>query len=56
VEFSIPLNKFEKEQMVIELHEQEKTIRQIAPIVRMSFRDISKKIKQYDKNQTTKKE
>jgi hypothetical protein len=39
VEFSIPLNKFEKEQKVIELHKQGKTIRQIAPEVRMSFRD-----------------
>jgi hypothetical protein len=49
LEFTIPLNKFEKEQRVIELHKQGKTIRQIAPEVRMSFRDISKKIKDYDK-------
>jgi len=41
----------EKEQRVIELHKHGKTIREIAPEVRMSFRDISKKIKQYDKNQ-----
>jgi hypothetical protein len=31
LEFLIPLNKFEKEKMVIELHKQGKTIRQIAP-------------------------
>ena len=43
--FEIPLNKFEKEERVIELHKQGKTIRQIAPIVHMSFRDISKIIK-----------
>ena len=49
MEFSIPLNKFEKEEKVIELHKQGKTIRQIAPKVRMSFRDISNKIKDYDK-------
>jgi transcriptional regulator len=49
VEFSIPLNKFEKEEKVIELHKQGKTIRQIAPIVRMSFTDISKIRKEYDK-------
>jgi hypothetical protein len=49
VEFSFPLNKFEKERRVIELHKQGKTIRQIAPEVRMSFRDISKIIKAYDK-------
>jgi hypothetical protein len=49
VEFSIPLNKFEKEEKVIELHKQGKTIRQIAPEVHMSFRDISKIIKAYDK-------
>ena len=45
----IHLNKFEKEKKVIELHKQGKTIREIAPIVHMSFRDISKKIKAYDK-------
>ncbi len=49
MEFSIPLNKFEKETKVIELHKQRKTIRQIAPEVRMSFRDISNKIKDYNK-------
>ena len=47
--FEIPLNKFEKEKKVTELHRQGKTIRQIASIVRMSFRDISKIIKAYDK-------
>lgn len=46
---TIPLNKFEKEEKVIELHKQGKTIRHIAPEVRMSFRDISKIIKAYDK-------
>ena len=45
----LTLNKFEKEKKVIELHKQGKTIREIAPIVHMSFRDISKKIKAYDK-------
>ena len=49
MDYSIPLNKFEKEKRVIELHKQGKTIRQIAPEVHMSFRDISKKIKNYDK-------
>jgi hypothetical protein len=44
------LNKFEKEKKVIELHKQQgKTIRQIAPEVHMSFRDISKIIKAYEK-------
>jgi hypothetical protein len=36
LEFPI-LNTFEKEEGVIELHKQGKTIRQIAPEVRMSF-------------------
>ena len=45
----IPLNKFEKEKKVIELHKQGKTIRQIAPEVHMAFRDISKKIKAYER-------
>ena len=49
MEFSIPLNKFEKEKRVIELHLEGKTIREIAPIIHMSFKDISKKIKAYDK-------
>ena len=49
MEFSLPLNKFEKEKKVIELHKEGKTIRQIAPKVRMSFRDISKIIKAYEK-------
>ena len=44
-----PLNKFEKKEKVIELHKQGKTIRQIAPEVHMSFRDISKLIKAYEK-------
>ena len=54
----IPLNKFEKEKKVIELHKQGKTIRQIAPEVHMAFRDISKIIKAYDKKMRleTKKE
>jgi transposase len=44
------LNKFEKEKKVIELHKQQgKTIRQIAPEVHMSFRDISKIIKAYER-------
>ena len=38
----IPLNKFEKEKKVIELHKQGKTIKQIAPEVHKIFRDISK--------------
>jgi hypothetical protein len=43
------LNKFEKEKKVIELHKAGKTIRLIAPEVHMSFRDISRIIKAYDK-------
>ena len=45
----IHLNKFEKEERVIELHKEGKTIRAIAPIVHMSFGPISKIIKAYDK-------
>jgi transposase len=47
--FQIPLNKFEKEKRVIELHLHGKTIREIAKEVHMSFRDISKLIKSYYK-------
>ena len=45
----IPLNKFEKEKRVLELHLEGKTIRDIASIVHMSFGPISKIIKAYDK-------
>ena len=38
-----------KKKKVIELHKQGKTIREIAPEVRMSFRDISKITKDYNK-------
>jgi hypothetical protein len=44
------LNKHEKEQKVIELHKQQgKTLKEIAKEVHMSFRDISRIIKTYDK-------
>ena len=45
----ILLNKFEKEKRVIELHLEGKTIRDIAKEVHLSFRDISKIIKEYNK-------
>jgi hypothetical protein len=48
-EMSETLNKFEKEKRVIQLHLEDKTIRAIAPLVHMAFRDISKIIKTYDK-------
>jgi DNA-binding NarL/FixJ family response regulator len=47
----ILLNKFEKEKRVIELHNQGKTIRDIAKEVHMSFRDIGRIIKTYEKQQ-----
>jgi len=47
----IPLNKFEKEKRVIELHNQGKTIREIAQELRTAFRDIGRKIKKYEKQQ-----
>ena len=45
----IPLNKFEKEKRVIELHLAGMTIRQIASEVHMSFTPISKIIKEYER-------
>ncbi len=48
MEFPI-LNKFEKEQKVIEVHKQGKTLKEISKIVHMSFRDISKIIKAYER-------
>ena len=47
----ILLNKFEKEKRVIELHLEGKTIRDIAKEVHMSFKDIGRIIKTYEKQQ-----
>jgi hypothetical protein len=43
------LNKYEKENRVIELHLAGKTIRDISKIVHMSFSDITKIIKAYER-------
>jgi hypothetical protein len=42
------LNKKEKEELVVKLHQENKTIRQIAETVHMSFGDIGKLIKRID--------
>jgi hypothetical protein len=42
------LNKYEKEQLVIKLHQDGKTIRDIASTAHMSFSDIGKIIKRID--------
>jgi len=42
-------NKFEKEKRVIELHKEGKTLKEIAQVAHMSFRDIPKIIKAYEK-------
>jgi transposase len=42
------LNKKEKEELVVKLHQQNKTIRQIAEIVHMSFKDIGTIIRRID--------
>jgi hypothetical protein len=44
------LNKEEKEQLVIKLHQESKTIREIASAAHMSFSDIKKIIKRVDGN------
>ena len=50
---SIPLNKFEKKKRVIDLHMVgKKMLKEIATEVHMSFRDISKIIKPYDKKRS----
>jgi hypothetical protein len=42
------LNKREKEDLVVKLHQENKTIRQIAEIVHMSFKDIGTIIRRID--------
>jgi hypothetical protein len=41
------LNKFQKQALVIELHNQGRTIRQIAEVVHMGFKDIADVIKKH---------
>ena len=50
----IPLNKYEKEKRVIELHLAGKTIREIAKEVHMSFTPISNIIKAYERKKNYK--
>jgi hypothetical protein len=47
------LNKYEKEQLVIKLHQDGKTIRDIASTAHMSFSDIGKIIKRIDGDDDT---
>ena len=49
MEFSIPLNKFEKQQKVIELHKQGKTYKEISIQAHKNFRDIKKIITTYER-------
>ena len=42
------LNKKEKEELVVKLHQENKTMRQIAEIVHMSFKDIGAIIRRID--------
>ena len=42
------LNKYDKEQLVIRLHEEGKTMRDIASAAHMSFSDIKKVIRSID--------
>ena len=44
----VTLNKKEKEELVVKLHQENKTIRQIAEIVHMSFKDIGAIIRRID--------
>ena len=46
------LNKKEKEELVVKLHEENKTLRQIAEIVHMSFSDIGRIVKKLDGRDT----
>ena len=51
----IPLNKFEKLDLVIKLHKEGKTYREIAHIARVSVRDIKPIIKSEQKLETNKR-
>ena len=51
----IPLNKFEKHDLVIRLHNEGKTYREIAHIAHISPRDIKPILKKYEQNLENKK-
>ena len=53
---SIPLNKFEKHDLVIKLHKEGKTYSEIAHIAHVSVRDIKPILKKYERKLETKKE
>jgi hypothetical protein len=55
VDFPIPLNKFEKRDLVIKLHKEGKTYSEIAHIAHVSLRDIKPILKKYERNLETKK-
>lgn len=46
------LNKKEKEELVVKLHQENKTLRQIAEIVHMSFSDIGRIVRKLDGRDT----
>jgi hypothetical protein len=49
VEFPIPLYKFEKYDLVIKLHKEEKTYRDICHLAHVSPRDIKLILKEYER-------
>ena len=51
--FEIPLNKFEKRDLVIKLHKEGKTYRDIAHIAHVSVRDIKPILKKYEQKLET---
>lgn len=51
----IPLDKFEKSDLVIKLHNQGHTYRDIAHIAHVSVRDIKPILKKYERKLETKK-
>jgi hypothetical protein len=55
MEFSIPLNKFEKRELVVKLHKEGKTYSEIAHIAHVSLRDIKPILKKYERKLETKK-
>ena len=55
MEFTHPLNKFEKRDLVIKLHKEGKTYSEIAHIAHVSLRDIKPILKKYERKVETKK-
>ena len=56
LEFTNPLNQWEKQELIIKLRKEGKTYREIDHIAGVSLRDIKPTLRKYERKLQTKKE